>query len=392
MTSRQAASLALSLLVLSASALIANGPPPRELHLVGDHWTAWNPPVPAAGSEVHIVEPGDTLWDLANRFYGDPYLWPQLWERNQYILDAHWIYPGDPLVTGLTGTPLEDVASMPEGDADAGVGDEEDGTGLDLDRSLSAPRALGSEDDIYCTGYLGEPNEEFAFRVTGSEYDYLSPTLRSGVNKRQTSSKYGATAGTKLGLVTGDVVYIDGGRSAGLTAGELFSVVRPERIVKHPLTSEPVGRFYRLRGRLQLLSVQDDAAIAEIVHSCMPIESGDSLKPFTAVPVPLARVSGPRGVNDPISHSELEGAATIVYSAGIVSLGDGHIVFLDRGASDQVTPGDIFTIYRETPAGQPLLAVGELGVLSVTDSTALGRILSSRFPILLGDRLDPKFR
>ncbi|MFN2238843.1 MAG: LysM peptidoglycan-binding domain-containing protein, partial [Thermoanaerobaculia bacterium] len=61
----------------------------------------WAPPDPSlfpAGSKVHIIERGDTLWDLARRFYGDAYLWPQLWELNTYIRDSHWIYPGDPLL------------------------------------------------------------------------------------------------------------------------------------------------------------------------------------------------------------------------------------------------------------------------------------------------------
>lgn len=94
--------------LLSAAALYSATTPPRDLRLVGDHWTAYYPPDPASfppGSNVHIIERGDTLWDLAERFYGDPYLWPQLWENNTYITDSHWIYPGDPLlIQGETTT------------------------------------------------------------------------------------------------------------------------------------------------------------------------------------------------------------------------------------------------------------------------------------------------
>ena len=63
---------------------------------MGDHWTAWDPP--EVGPEAYIIQKGDTLWDLAGKWFGDPFLWPQVWDENRYILDSHWIYPGDPLV------------------------------------------------------------------------------------------------------------------------------------------------------------------------------------------------------------------------------------------------------------------------------------------------------
>src|SRR5438445_7372065 len=75
--------------------------PPRELHRVGDHWTAYNPPDPStypAGAKTYTIKPHDTLWGLATQFYKNGYLWPQLWESNTWITDAHWIYPGDVLL------------------------------------------------------------------------------------------------------------------------------------------------------------------------------------------------------------------------------------------------------------------------------------------------------
>src|SRR6185369_7626541 len=71
---------------------------PRELHRVGDHYTAYNPPDPStypANAKTYTIKAGDTLWALGNQFYGNAYLWPQVWEANTWITDAHWIYPGD---------------------------------------------------------------------------------------------------------------------------------------------------------------------------------------------------------------------------------------------------------------------------------------------------------
>ena len=130
--------------------------------------------------------------------------------------------------------------------------------------------------------------------------------------------------------------------------------------------------------------------IAEIVHACGPIGIGDLLKPFTPEPVPLARRSGLKGVNDPVPAEELAEAPYIIKSnEDLFSLGQGHVVYIDRGAED-VAPGDLFTIYRETPEGLPPLIVGELAVLSVTEQASMAKILDSRYTVHVGDRLEPK--
>ena len=45
-----------------------------------------------------MVAPGDTLWEIAQAFLGNPYYWPRLWSINDYITNPHWIYPGNRIV------------------------------------------------------------------------------------------------------------------------------------------------------------------------------------------------------------------------------------------------------------------------------------------------------
>jgi hypothetical protein len=373
--------LALSVLIITAAGLVADETPPKPLHLAGDHWTAWEPPTSfPEGTEVYIVQRGDTLWDLAGRFYGDPYLWPQLWERNSYILDAHWIYPGDPLVVGVEVTPVEEVLS-PEGEETAGMapGDE----GLGFDTTATPPTQLGSESDIYCSGYIGPADQQFDYEIIGSEYATSSygESLRSGYDSRE---------GYIMDLSLGDIVYVSGGREAGLIPGSVFTVVEPKGAVRHPLSKESIGQHYRYGGRVRILSTQDTTAIAEIAHSCHPISVGAFLIPFTPEPVPLARYSGMIGLNDPVSKEALVDAPVIVLSEdGLVSLGQGHVVYIDRGAGE-VSPGDLFTIYRPTAPELPPLVVGELAVLSAGEGTSVAKILDSRQVIHVGDLLYPR--
>jgi hypothetical protein len=374
--------------------------PPKDLHWEGDHWSAWDEPdeVPE-GAQTYDVQQGDTLWDLAERYFGDPYLWPQLWERNQYILDAHWIYPGDTLVISVEVVPVDTLAEAEEEgygfDSGEGVAVEEpleagDDTML-FDSDAGQPTPLGSESDIYCSGFIGPVDQEFPFAMVGSEAAALAPSIWGKRSRKTITTKFGVVNTVKAGLATSDIVYLDGGRAGGMLPGDSFMMVAPLDVVRHPISGDRVGRFYRYLGRARVLSVQQETAIAEIMHSCHPAEIGALLMPFVPEPVPLARRSSMRPVNMPADDAVLEQAGVIVHvDHSIVSFGEGQVVFIDRGEADDVTPGDVYTIYRLNTPGLPAVVLGELAVLSVNDTTSTARILSSRYTVRVGDRIDPK--
>ena len=43
----------------------------------------------------YTIKPGDTLWDISQRFSDTPWQWPDLWSENEQIPNPHWIYPGE---------------------------------------------------------------------------------------------------------------------------------------------------------------------------------------------------------------------------------------------------------------------------------------------------------
>lgn len=45
--------------------------------------------------ELHTVIRGDTLWEISDKYYANPYNWPRIWALNAQVQNPHWLYPGD---------------------------------------------------------------------------------------------------------------------------------------------------------------------------------------------------------------------------------------------------------------------------------------------------------
>jgi len=95
---RQKFSIAKRLLLVSAALLVLGAGMARAADI------ALAPAVP----DRYVVQKGDTLWGIAQKFLRDPWLWPDIWRLNrEQIKNPHWIYPGDVIVLerGTAGAP-----------------------------------------------------------------------------------------------------------------------------------------------------------------------------------------------------------------------------------------------------------------------------------------------
>lgn len=81
---------------------------------------------------VHTVVPRDSLWKLADIYLDDPFLWPEIWKLNTYIIDPDLIYVGDKIRIRIADTLLSHAdAAASESTPDIApllsLADEDDG-------------------------------------------------------------------------------------------------------------------------------------------------------------------------------------------------------------------------------------------------------------------------
>jgi len=376
--------------------------PPKNLHKVGDHWTPYNPPDPAtypAGAKTYTIKPGDTLWGLATQFYSNGYMWPQLWEANTWITDAHWIYPGDVLLVegeiaqqaegggatgaaGAAGTTGGKAGATAGGTIGETTGNPLGGqivrpivTAADAIGGTAGPVPLAQESDIYCYGYIGDPNEPLPNSIGAWEDAEL---------RYQPGAVIQSIDGSE-----GDLAYIDGGSSTGLTAGETYILVVPRELVKHPTDRyQIIGRQYQYVGQLRVLCVDGDRSRGIITRSCAEVPVGARLKPLPQLPIPLARIPAMPAFCDPASGKRM---GFIISSQGgdwLEALGEGYLVQINLGRDDQVMPGEFLTVYRANPPEGQRQILGELAVLTAEAHTATAKIVLMRYNMRVGDNVE----
>jgi len=378
--------------------------PPTTGRFVGDHWTPYEPPSVESfpqGSNVHIIVPGDTLWDLSQTYLDDPFLWPQIWDVNQYITDSHWIYPGDPVLIPGKPTVIGEagpepaiemieppVPQEPEGEEATG---EPAAAPAPVASAVPELEPVAEESDVYCTSYI---------------VDVFDPPALE-IREREDGSR------TILG--TGDIVFLNQGLDSNLTPGQEFSIISYEGVVPHPIFDEKVGEAVKMVGRLQVIALQERTATAQITLACDGVRLGMRLVPFEEIPIPLTTPVEFRRYG--VQLDTATAGYIVETSPRRANLGSGDVVNIDLGADSGVQPGDVLTIFREwggavefsstesyiegqqaraetkrargklDPSQFAQVILGQLVVLKTQEHTATGKIIMSAREISLGDRV-----
>jgi hypothetical protein len=308
----------------------------------------------------HVVQPGDTLWDISGRYYGDPYDWPRLWSLNPEITNPHWIYP-DHRVRLRPGADTRDDA---------------------------APTQLGAS----------PPPRRERRRGTGSV------VLREeGFLDRQALRQAGEIVGSPVEhmmLSVFDPVYVQFGRDAEPRPGQELTVFG--EAPADEAAPEGAGTLVRVYGAVRLDSYDRERRLARatIVEALDPIERGHRV---AAIPRRFDEVPARRNERDVEGH-------VVASLRPRTMMGEQQVVFLDVGGEQGVQVGNRFFVVRQgdewtreidsgardpgrtvrptqEPARYPEEVIAELRVVHVRPRTVAALVTASTREVVIGDRV-----
>lgn len=351
--------------------------PPAETASVGPfevapHWSAYTYPKSIGeGQAYYIVVKGDTLWDISGRFLGNPYLWPQIWEANGYVKKARLIYPGDPIfLPSVQLAANAAAAAAAEEEAQAAKAKGIVPLGIPEWADMDALISVGSSDTVRYAGYITASVEDESLKVKSMEAE-------NGTSIEK------VTAGTR------EYLYLDRGASSGIKAGDLYSVHRRARVVRHPITGKKVGYRIETTGIARILLVGEGSARAVVEAAGREIKVGDYLRPLTEVESPLVKRKIVVDGGDLSTDGSRSSGYVVDLDDEAVSSATGITVGLDVGSGSGLAVGKIMTVFRQGDKRDPVTkrALGAAVVVAVRENFSVARIVYSREEIVVGDRV-----
>jgi len=344
----------------------------------------------------YVVKQGDTLWDIANTFMRDPFLWPFIWKANPTISNPDLIYPGNRLAIPSLA-PIERALQVPAAPAPQEQLVEKEPVKKEAaPEEAAAPQEVRQQNGIAAARVIkpipvkpkpapGEagPAVDNTLPVPENEpvplvdkYVLLSAGYVD--NEEYADIVAGTPEPGKSMYSFGDTLYVKIHDQEKVNIGDKYLIYSPMNQVKHPRTGKKMGRLVRGVGILEITAKNPpDALTAKVTLSFGEIVLKCQLTPYQE---PALIFKSKEKKSKDISGYIIEVTDTKFVNA------ENHIVYLDKGIADDVEPGDKFTVYVEhKERGFPMKKVGEALVLIVKQHTSTAQVSYSTDYIKKGD-------
>jgi LysM domain-containing protein len=322
-----------------------------------------------SSTQSHTVRQGDTLWDLARQYRGDPFLWPDIYRMNTGVVeDPHWIYPGEVLRLSATeavaSVPAEDTPAPPSDSAAAPAGEQPAAAVADEQAESPAASTEAAEPTPASLASLtkpdpdaGQPASLFGRRSGETMQETLRAYTEQPYRALRRSEFYSSgfltekqklPFGKVLGPVTPpqiramarntnampySVIAVSAPKGASYQVGDSLLVVQIGREIDN------FGDVVLPSGIAQVIDTAAGKYLASVIAVYGPIRGGQSVLPLEKFGEAGSAKATP--VSDGVRATLLGGSGRQDLKAPQM------VVFLDKGRKDGVAPGDLFEIRRQ---------------------------------------------
>lgn len=328
--------------------------------------------------EQHVVVVGNTLWDLAAHFYGNPFLWPRIYEANMdRIDDPHWIYPGQALrIPDEAGNIQEVVVVSGEPGGQMAAGDES----VAPMRAYREPARTRFWRDTAQVNRAAEAALAQWLAVPQSIF-YSAPFLDFS-NGQEALGRISGFEGAEEVRTPRDGAVLYDRVILSLNSGAMAPGTRLQAFALQPSREEMAGLVAIPTAVLTVLHRDGDGTVASVDAQYDRVLVGDLVRvlpPYPGVPGVVAEplMNGPD-------------ASVLGYAALHELHQPGNFLFLDMGRLDGVAVGDELVVERGMPDAR---IEGRVQVVGVQDNVATARIVMIRNPVFVDGlqlRLDRK--
>jgi hypothetical protein len=291
---------------------------------------------PQPQGQEYVIQKGDTLWDLSQKFLANPWYWPKIWSLNPNIENPHWIYPGNRLRV-VPGPGGQGVIEIEQGQAG---------------RERAATPAEPEEEDVQPPADLAVvrqgSRESMEAQRTVSSSGKLAfvpppvlPVRQNGLatpEELRDSGVLDASFEEKELLANYDTAYVQFPKGKTARPGDMLILFRPGEEISSPKTHHVLGRRVKTVGEAKVLSWDGRIATVQITRALEEIQRGDRVRPWTQQQVRVAPRPNAREVSGLIIGSLV---------SGVGELGEWNEVYLDKGKKDGVEIGNTFVVVRK---------------------------------------------
>jgi len=265
---------------------------------------------------LHTVVAGDTLWDLSAKYLGSPWKWTEIWERNRFVSNPHYIYPGIQIVI------------VPQGAREIALGQvSPSASGPAGTAAAAAPPASAVKPVTIVpprVPYLDIKPEDF---VRAGEFLKEAPKGIGNID---------AGKDPKVGFVEGDTVYLSLRKE--IPVGQLLGIYRVRGPIDHSGKRSVSGYVKYLIGVIQIVPNVDGQATATVRKSFEDLTRADLISEEIPAYTPVRIDPGADGVPSSVITGRRENK----------ELAQGDFVYLDQGASAGVAVGNVFRLFIPT--------------------------------------------